>query len=246
MYSSDDILILGDSFCAWRDHTNDWPVILLSKLTGLPTTIGPRGQGYRGAGWWSVRQALLKELEIKTPKVLIMCHTSHSRLASDLDLPLSPARADPNVPYTWSNEIIEKVGGILELEATVKAITYYYGYLYSAEYHHWCQLQWFKELDSLVISNNIEKVIHLHVIPYKNDPIHCFTTGITNSEYLIDLVIKSGRVPGQVEDTSVIRNHFTISENKSIANTLYDVIINDNSSGVVKNLNLFGYVNGIS
>jgi hypothetical protein len=246
MFSHDDILIIGDSFCHWRDRDIDWPCILLGLLTSSQKVKSPRGRGYRGVAWWSARRDLLKELEIKVPKVLIMCHTSHSRLASQLDLPISPARADPAIPYFWNDSIIEKVGGRLELDAIIKAITYYYGYLYSSEYHRWCQLQWFKELDQLIISNKIEKVIHLHIIGHKNDPPYCFETGLTNSEYLIDLVIRSGRTPGEEEDTDVIRNHFTIDENRSIANSLYNTLINDTDVGMIKNLNLFGHVNGIS
>jgi hypothetical protein len=239
MFSSDEILILGDSFCAWRDHDNDWPVLLTAMLT--ESNFPCRGKGFSGAAWWSVRQELLKELDIKTPKILILCHTHHNRIPSSDDLPLNFNRTLSSV---WSEELIVKFGR-LELEALTTSITGYYTHLYIYDFHRWCQLQWFKELDEILDDSKIEKVIHLHCInrnedfrPYK------FRNGITSDKFLSELIAQTGRDFENRESNDIIRNHFTILENKSVAHSLYHAIINYKED--TTDLNLFGHVNGIS
>jgi hypothetical protein len=56
-FNHNDILILGDSFCANRKTRTDWPMVVSQSLTG--SNHIPRGVGFAGGSWWSVRGALL-------------------------------------------------------------------------------------------------------------------------------------------------------------------------------------------
>jgi len=46
-----DLLILGDSFCRWRETDKHWPFLIENEK--------PRGVGFSGCSWWSVRKYLL-------------------------------------------------------------------------------------------------------------------------------------------------------------------------------------------
>ena len=85
MFDWDDILIIGDSYVSARDKEFNWPMSLALQLTGLAFNKDrlPRGIGYPGCAWWSVRNELLKQLSIKIPKVLILCHPDKNRYISD-------------------------------------------------------------------------------------------------------------------------------------------------------------------
>ena len=50
MYDWDDILIVGDSWCAERDNLGHWPNLLLFELTDIAKGI-PRGKGFPGCSW---------------------------------------------------------------------------------------------------------------------------------------------------------------------------------------------------
>ena len=66
-----ELLILGDSFCRWRETDKHWPFLIENKK--------PRGTGFSGCSWWAVRKELLRELKTK-PKTIIFCHTECSRI----------------------------------------------------------------------------------------------------------------------------------------------------------------------
>lgn len=155
-YQHEDILILGDSFCAYRDTKDSWPQIVLSNLTGskFDSSVFPRGHGFPGGAWWSTRKLLLKELATKVPKVLIICHTEPFRIPNDYDYSLNLRSVETRILHVGtSNKSMPT--------EVAKAAELYYKELMSSDFHLWTNLQWFKELDSLCREHNIEKVIHL-------------------------------------------------------------------------------------
>jgi len=78
MYTWNDIVILGDSFCSQRKVPNHWPYRLSNLLTDKdPGPTNPaRGYGWGGASWWSLKKQLPFYLK-NQPKVLIFCHTGY-------------------------------------------------------------------------------------------------------------------------------------------------------------------------
>jgi hypothetical protein len=206
--NSNDIVILGDSFCEHRAEDWTWPGRLMSLLTGEFSI--PRGAGFGGAAWWSTRQRLLQEMK-DPPKVLILCHTQQDRIHSDKNLGLNSGVALGSLPVKGSDD-----------PEVTKAVKYYYRYLHSYEYHEWAMLAWFKELDSIV--KDIPVVIHLPGFKFTNTE-HKFETGVTVYPCLNDLVDSNA--------SESIRNHFTREQNLDLANMLYN-IINNYKPGIIQ------------
>jgi hypothetical protein len=141
MFKHENILIVGDSFAKHRTNDTDWPKILCKLLTG--SDMIPRGEGFGGASWWSTRKNLLKELEIKVPQILIICHTEPLRIPSDSNFGINVASATK-----WP--VVVPAGQEKNYVPSIKeAAAMYYTYLASTEYSNWAQLAWFKELEHL-------------------------------------------------------------------------------------------------
>lgn len=222
----DDVLIVGDSFCAVRDREEHWPQHLTCKLTNLAFDQHriPRGRGFGGCSWWSVRKSLLSELTIKVPKVLIICHTDPSRIPSDYDLPLNSSSISDSFLYNEAKKIRRSVSNI------ITAARLYLAHLISYEFHEWSQIQWYKELDQIIGDNNIPYVIHMHFPEHNNQPggkLYKFDNGVTIEQPLWNLVS---------EDLvqSNVPNHFTLEENVKLANCLYDIIEQYPGNTIVK------------
>ena len=234
MFNWDDILIIGDSFCADRDQENFWPQKLALTLTSTkfdPTRI-PRGEGFPGAAWWSVRNRLLLELEVKVPKVLVLCHTDSMRIPSDFDFPINcwsgqphPAPQVPWIPI--ANKFRRNANGdILKYEIhthhkhfhpdIATAANMYYRWLLSENYHNWAQMQWFREADEIISQHDIPYCIHMHL-----NHTHVFNTGITIVPTLLDMCKETFDTP----------NHFTIDQNIKLASELVNAINNYSASG---------------
>lgn len=159
-YQWQDILITGDSFCISRTNPWDWPQLVCSQLTGLEyhRKRQPRGQGYGGGAWWSTRRCLLRELAQSVPRVLIICHTDPGRIPSDNDYSLTWGTVADGMNFTVRKGAI--VASTLP-KRVKKAANLYYQELYSEDFHNWIQQQWFLELDRIIESHDIERVIHL-------------------------------------------------------------------------------------
>jgi hypothetical protein len=222
MYNHNDILIVGDSFVKDRSHPTDWPMALLTMLTGSKET--PNGVGIGGTSWWTARKCIVKALQNQPPKILIMCHTDALRLPSDRDLGLNSGvvlrqKYNPKNSHWYSKEEHD-------------AAAMYYTHLMSTEFHNWAREQWFNELDSLVSSVPI--VVHLHCFEQfesVNNGIKVssfiFKHGITSAEELFPLQclalgVKMGEYEG---DLPSFRNHFSPENNVKIANALYSAVM---------------------
>ena len=202
--TSDEILIVGDSFCGQRHKTGDWPWELHYLLTG-ETNI-PRGKGFPGASWWSTRRCLLQELSIKIPKLLIICHTNEYRLPNDHDLGIGQGQANNDhifVPTEseaiYSSEILDAARG-------------YYKHLFSRNYWIWAAQSWYNELEDLIRLHRIPQVLHL----CSYNQTYQFQTGMVSEKCLFDMVIYN-------ENHS---NHFGYEHNSQIAKSLYNTLTN--------------------
>lgn len=210
----DDILILGDSFAANRDQPNTWIRYFTETLTG--STMPARGRGYVGASWWSVRQKLIKELDRRVPKILILCHTEPMRLPNEHNLPISALSVEePNVHMPYGKEHLKSLW-----HDVCDSAKLYYKNLFLQDFHIWTQMQWFKELDEILEQYDIPYVIHIHCFkswpPYKET--YTFKHGFTVEEILFDYA--------GPHDVGGYLNHFTDETNIRLGTKLIDVINN--------------------
>lgn len=215
-----DILILGDSFCEMRTHKDHWPKIVLNSLTDNHlTNLNPRGCGFPGASWWSVRRQLLTELDAEVPKVAVFCHTEPHRLPHPKDWGVNSRSAELGEIH-----ILGKTNEPMP-ESYATAVRMYYQQLWIKEYHHWAIEQWFKELDELTIG--IEKVFHFYCFEgeYKN---YTFKNGITFTDSLINY-----QVQRRMFSTKEIpqANHFDLETNRQFAEVIVNYVNNYPSKG---------------
>jgi len=208
IFEHNDILVLGDSFCQYRESSSDWPFIVSQKLSN--SSEKPRGQGYGGASWWSVRNRLLKELEISVPKVLILCHTEPNRLPNDHDFGINSSSCLEGKIRLSNNRYID----IQKEKKIATAGKLYYEELWSDSYSRWTQLSWFKELDELLGVWGTPYVIHLRCFMTTVD--YTFKNGITIKENLFSIS----------SEGSTFRNHFTKELNQKFGNRLVEMVLN--------------------
>lgn len=222
MYTWNDIVILGDSFCGQRKVPNHWPYRLSNLLTDEdPGPTKPaRGYGWGGASWWSVKKQLAFYLK-NQPKVLIFCHTEPMRLPNDRNKPLTLAcsldgslRGDPNDDDLWT------------------AAKLYFQHLVSEDFHLWAQQQWFRELDeTLDLYPSIEQVYHLHGF-YGKWNNYEFKRGVRFKDNLFNYSHPDN-------DTMKYDNHLSINDNHRLAQQLAELIKNYPGDGhVVSKFNL--------
>lgn len=234
MYEWDDILVLGDSFAYSRHLQTDWPMALALKLTGKeysPDRV-PRGIGFPGCSWWSVRNRLLKEIGIKVPKVLVVCHTEMNRIPSDEDYGLT-------LTSVSTNSVVSPQGRLSSYHPIMRAAIDYYRHLYSEKFHMWMFQQWINELDSITMNAGIDVVIHLQC--YEGTENIVSSHGITSEQFLFEIHKRvTGEKPPHLKDAEYFRNHMNDRHSIHLANSLYDAIINftPSDNGKRKNLNI--------
>jgi hypothetical protein len=235
MFDWDDILIVGDSFAYHRNWPRDWPMALTLMLTNkkFDPKVIPRGQGFSGCAWWSVRKNLLAEIQIKIPKVLIICHTDPNRIPSDFDyglnfLTVTTDNEDGSLRKPFNTENINS-------DDIVLAAREYFYHLYSDNFHHWAQTRWYEELDSIIEEYCIDYVVHLHVTEHVFK--YQFRNGLISEEKLVPICddLKNHLVDPLVES---YRNHFTSDNNFKIAQSLFKAI--ENFTPGIRNINLLG------
>lgn len=202
---TNDLLILGDSFCSERFKNTDWPVIVQkSLLTNL------RGQGFPGASWWSVRNSLTQQIKI-LPKIAIFCHTEPNRIPHNEDWGL-------NIGTTELGEIHgygpDRIHVPMPTEFGV-ACKLYYKHLWIQEYHNWAMTRWLFELDEL--TKDIEVVLHFFGFN-EIHRYHRFQHGTSFSDPLINYATFA-RVPD-------ITNHFDVATNQRFADFVLEHICN--------------------
>ena len=226
-YEWNDILIVGDSFCADRTVQNDWPNIFASSITGQPfqSVRQVRGEGYRGASWWSARKKLIAELQVFPVKILVVCHTEPYRIPNDQGLGINTLSVETKIIVTPNG--VEKPS-----ENFIKAARGYYEYIISEDYHRWAYQQWFQEIDQIILKNNVEKIIHLFCF---RDTSHTFSKGVTIETPLIELQQHSAL--WKKNDT---RNHFSPVHNLEFGARLATIIKNYPGDGARLNIKLTG------
>lgn len=224
MYNWDDILIVGDSWCSERHSLLHWPNILLSELTGINEGI-PRGKGFPGCSWWSIRKKLFNELNHKPAKVIIIIHTDPSRIPNDMDSGMTISMAVKTVTIKGRWETQEK-------SSIAKAAAEYYAHLYSPNFHKWTEQRWFEELDTFLLSHKDAKIIHLYGLRNQNDNHHRFNIGVTIESPLHQYLITN-------TEKLKYPNHMTMEHNDKMALSLKNMILNYPGNGFVHKERLF-------
>jgi hypothetical protein len=228
-YEWNDVLIIGDSFCADRSMQYHWPQVVTTRITDqqYDGTISPRGQGFPGASWWSARRNLLTELELRIPKVLILCHTEPYRIPHDTDWGLNTRSVAHDIVYVPPGSTDKPS------KEFIKAAMAYYEHIISEDYHKWAYHQWFLEVDRIIDQYpTIEKVIHFFCFKGNN---HTFKNGVTMDAPLI-----------QYQNLPVWRsreeapNHYSKVDNLTFGIRLSDIIKNYPGNGVRLNTKLIG------
>jgi len=226
-YNWNDILIVGDSFCADRLTETHWPQPFTCKLTNteFDATRIPRGKGHAGASWWSTRRSLMKELSNSIPKVVIFCHTEKMRIPSDHD-------------YALNYRAVE----IRELVPTEKrkmpedialAAEGFYNHLISIEFQDWTMRQWFHELDWTMNKHQIEKVIHFYSFPdWHNRPLYKFKHGVT----VMDPLYNYHKITTNEQH---FHNHLNDYENVQFASFVSNIIENYPGHGAIYDKKIF-------
>lgn len=213
MYEWDDILIVGDSWCSERDNLSYWPNYLLFKLTNISEGI-PRGKGYQGCAWWSVRKRLINELNTKSAKVVIIIHTEANRIPNDADTPIT-------IRMALEPKSSKKIYTII-----YNAAAEYYKHLYSDNFHHWAERRWFSELDNFLEKKQVEKVIHLYGVSKEKNQRYKFKHGVTVEHSLQPYIIVN-------TETVTYPNHMTYENNQKLAMFLFNLITNYPGHGFV-------------
>jgi len=228
-YEWNDVLIIGDSFCADRSMQYHWPQVVTTRITDqqYDGAISPRGQGFPGASWWSARRNLLTELELRIPKVLILCHTEPYRIPHDTDWGLNTRSVAHDIVYVPPGSTDKPS------KEFIKAAMAYYEHIISEDYHQWAYHQWFLEVDRIIDQYpTIEKVIHFFCFKGNN---HTFKNGVTMDTPLI-----------QYQNLPVWRsreeapNHYSKVDNLTFGIRLSDIIKNYPGNGVRLNTKLIG------
>lgn len=236
-FNPEDILVIGDSFCAERELDSDWPVLLVKKLTGVSTP--PRGIGISGSHWWSYRRVYFNELARQVPKVVVVCHTDATRIPSDKDLPLNIGTVIPK-----DSPLNQHPGqGYLGLDEEIaEAAVMYFCHLHNDSFATWANRQWQKELCESLESHQVPYVLHLHCFPpwWENTKEHigrpyALDYGMTDSVSLYNRLLENRHLEGY-------RNHFTEDGNRSIAECLYRTIKYGYSNGVCQDFHLLSHL----
>jgi hypothetical protein len=222
MFELSDIVIVGDSFAFYRDQPTDWPSIVVERLTGIQVSSNRtvRGAGYPGCSWWSTRNRIIEEIQIKTPLVMIVCHTEFSRIPNDNDIGINAISAEqtgliwlPTNCNKFSTNNISDAGKL------------YYRWLYSERFHQWANNCWIIELDDIIKKKNI---FTIHV--------PCFSTYYSNNHDLENFqkienntgIVISQSLCDWTKNpyASDIRNHMTEIENIKFGNRMAELILN--------------------
>ncbi len=215
MYDWNDILIVGDSFCAGRHYEHEWPQLLTCAVTGQtfdPNHI-PRGRGFSGASWWSARRCIVNELNTWPPvKVLIVCHTDAHRIPNDNDHSLNSV----SVERRWLHR--ERGGDDVMPERLALAGKLYYEELISWGFNEWAVKRWYLELEEIVDQHTtIEKSIHLFCF---DGNFHKFRNGVTVEDTLI-----------KHRSKNEVSNHFDLVGNQQLAKNLKHILDNYPGNG---------------
>lgn len=191
-----NIYIVGDSFCHWRTSTDHWPVRLANKLD-----LSLTGNGYPGLSWWHTREDLIKYM--KTPafedtKYFVIVHTDFmNRILSR------------EMMFTHQDD------------STVKLVReVYIKYLQDQYINEWIMKSWFLELNTLLLGKN---VIHIQAFP-EIDKYVKLLSGLKLVTPLIDLSLQEiGFVRNKFLYDSR-HNHFSPENNKKLADVIFENI----------------------
>lgn len=204
------ILLIGDSFCAMRDKTTDWPIIL-GKLLGRKV----KGEGYGGNAWWTNYRTLEEFSDKKHDTVLVVIHTESSRLPNDFNIPIN---------YGVLHSIVGSPNSEIKSPYIQNlAKNFYKSELFSLDFYDWAQAAWIKELD-----NNLDFYATIHIPAFDSVDLSQIKNGIVLRP---SKEIRSLRELSGMEITEkkwfgpdIRRNHFSNHNNLKMAEAVASTI----------------------
>jgi hypothetical protein len=210
-------MIVGDSFC---NNPRGWPNFL--HIDMYPKAV--RGaficHGHSGGSWWEVRKSLLSiraqySKQYSAIEKTIIIHPDSHRPCVDRAEKLSSAVVLPKV---YSNQ---------DLDERTIAASLYYKYFYSEEFSKWSYNWWLQEVENLLPPN----CQILHVFVGDTVTIPKSWRGQVLPHKLSDIYdLQFHNVPNTIEQKIALEipnqmtNHFTIMNNKIIAQELHRVL----------------------
>jgi hypothetical protein len=212
MKKFNNLMIIGDSFCASR-HSNsnyDWPVVL-GKM--LDCTVSGRGHG--GSAWWTNKLDLDSYKEDPATTILIVVHTDSLRLPNDYGIPMNVGEAFSNNKEQLPN----LRPGLREIAAS-----FYKSDLFCPDFYHWAQQAWIKELDA-----DTRYYTTIHIPGFDSVDLSSIKNGIfvTPGKDLHSLRALSDRelekYPLHMYDPR--KNHFSDFNNVKFATALASIIL---------------------
>ena len=214
MKKIDNLIIIGDSFCASR-HPNSnhaWPVILGKLLNCIVL-----GRGHGGGAWWT-NKLDLSTLECNpATTILIVVHTDSLRLPND-----------HKIPVNLGQVFVDKCERVTELDKwpgiREAATSFYTSDLFCPNFYHWAQQAWIKELDV-----DTKYYATIHIPAYDSVDLSCVKNGIS---IIPRKDLRSLRALDALElekDFARMRdprtNHFSNFNNIKLANALASIIL---------------------
>jgi hypothetical protein len=200
-----NIIIAGDSFCE-HDRFNSWTRLLADKL-GMRLS----SQGIPSGSFWETKEFLKDCVFVnKTLDLIIVAHTDFTRVPS----------AQWNQPYHKLSYEEQQEWA----RGASKAKEHYYKYLYVPTFHKWAQELWFREFSE---TYKDYKIVNLHCFPESWNSRHLLK-GMNIGPNLAAISLNEINAT----DMSVLGNdnrrlnHFSIPNNKILADQLYNLISN--------------------
>jgi len=229
------LLIVGDSYCRFREEETDWPVVL-SRL--LDSKL--EGKGFAGQSFWHQRRWMLQNLEkLKLSATVVICHTDPARMPCVADFSVTPKlidmKSDDAVksisnlrkPSKFESKHFEKLHQLI--------VDFYKSELFVFDFYEYAWKMWIVELAELT---SHARVFHLafndHVLNELKKINKLHGTILTPALYKLSLN-ENSQWTGNVPDSR--RNHLSDKNNVVLANELFS-IINDNADPVI-DLNKF-------
>lgn len=201
------ILVVGDSFCAERTNSSDWPLALATHLN-----MNLLGFGLKGESWWFIRKKFLElynSIQVDDIELIVFCHTEPHR-------------------------IIGTEQTIQHIDEHRKTVKHYLTHLQNTEFNDWVCTQWFRELNRMLAH---KKVIHIQNFDSTKNYFNELKGLKLVSPTLSEISQREfGSAFNDVLKNDTRRNHFNQATNIKFGKLLANVYKNNTNSWSNKDL----------
>jgi hypothetical protein len=212
-------MIVGDSFC--REPYLGWPNYFHQLIDPQAQQLDFLCKGIGGCSWWTVRKSLLEfqkdqPEKFKNIDLAIVIHPALQRL--HVDMSSDELGVPIELPLSYTNSMISE---------PVLAISLFYKYLHSPEFFDWAYQQWLCEVETMLPAN--AEIIHwftdsrtkLDGVRLRGHVIQPALADVQLAQWA-NTPTQKQRDAAEVEQQFV--NHFTLENNKVIAQELFRMI----------------------